>query len=122
MSIGGLILGTIISEILFVATKVLFINYLNMDNLIIKVVYFLVLVIITTAVVRRMGVLNYIECFFLAIVWLVVMILVDMLITSFLIGREMYHHIYFYFSYLVVPLAIILFHKALHVQARKSNS
>ena len=122
MTIAALFLGTIISEILFVATKVLFIGYLNMDNFIIKVVYFVVLTLITIAIVRRMGVIQYLECFFLAIVWLIVMVIVDLLITSSFIGWDMYKHIYFYFSYLVVVLAIIFFHKALHVEVRKSNT
>ncbi len=87
----------------------------------IKIAYFLALIIITIAVVRRMGVLNYLESFLIAIVWFVAMILVDMVITSFLIGRDMYTHLYFYLSYLVVLLSIIFFHKALHVQVRKAN-
>ena len=121
MTIASLLLGTIISEILFVLTKVVFIHYLNIDNVIVKTAYFLTLIIVTIAVVRRMGTINYLESFLIAIVWFITMILVDMAITSFLIGRDMYSHIYFYFSYLVVVLAVICFHKALHVQVRRSN-
>ncbi len=121
MTIASLLIGTIVSEILFVLTKVVFIHYLNIDNIMVKIAYFLALIIITIAVVRRMGVLNYLESFLIVIVWFVTMVLVDMAITSFLIGRDMYSHLYFYLSYLVVLLSIIFFHKALHVQVRKAN-
>lgn len=121
MTIASLLLGTIASQILFVITKVIFIHYLNIDNLMVKIAYFLALIIITIAVVRRMGTINYLESFLLVVVWFVTMVLVDMAVTSFLIGREMYSHLYFYLSYLAVLLAIILFHKALHVEVRKGN-
>lgn len=121
MTILALLLGTIVSEVLFVLTKVIFINYLDIDNFIVKVSYFVVLIIITTAVIRRMGVINYLECFFTAILWFIVMILVDMSITSYLIGKDMFSHIYFWLSYLAVVLAVILFHKALHVEVRRGN-
>ncbi len=121
MTIFALVLGTIASEILFVLTKVIFIHYLNIDNFFIQLMFFLVLIILTTAVVRRMGILNYLECFFLSTVWVVVMLLVDMAVTSTLIGREMYHHIYYWLSYLMIVLSVIFFHKALHVQVRNAN-
>lgn len=121
MSITSLFVGTVVSEILFVLTKVIFIHYLNIDILGVKIAYFLFLIVFTIAIVRRMGVINYIECFFLMIVWIVVMTLVDMAVTTPLIGREMYHHAYFYWSYLAVFLSILFFHKALHVQVRKAN-
>ena len=122
MNIASLVIGTIVSEVLFVLTKVIFINYLDIDNLVVKILFFVVLIMITTAVIRRMGVINYLECFFTAIVWLIIMILVDMAITSALIGREMYHHVYFWLSYLAVVLSVILFHKALHVEVRRGNA
>ncbi len=122
MNIASLVIGTIVSEVLFVLTKVIFINYLDIDNLVVKILFFVVLIMITTAVIRRMGVINYLECFFTAIVWLIIMILVDMAVTSVLIGREMYHHVYFWLSYLAVVLSVILFHKALHVEVRRGNA
>lgn len=122
MTIGKLVVGTIVSEILFIFTKVIFINYLNIDNFIVKLLYFVALIVVATAVIRRMGVINYIECFFTAIVWLFFMLLADLAITATLIGRDMYTHVYFWLSYLVPPLAIIFFHKALHVEVRRGNA
>jgi hypothetical protein len=121
MTIASLVIGTIISQILFVLTKVIFIHYLAIDLLVIKIAFYVALVLITIAVVRRLGTLNYLESILLCIVWFFTSVLVDMAITSFLIGREMYSHVYFYISYLIILIAIMVFHKALHVEVRKSQ-
>jgi hypothetical protein len=121
MTIASLLLGTIISQILFVLTKVFFIGSLNMDNLVVVVLFYTALVLETIVVVRRMGVLNYIEAFFLAFVWLFTLLVVDFIVTSNWIGRDIYTTLNYWLTYLVIILALLIFHKKLHVQVRKSQ-
>jgi hypothetical protein len=121
MTIASLLLGTIISQILFVLTKVFFIGSLNMDNLVVVVLFYTALVLETIVVVRRMGVLNYIEAFFLAFVWLFTLLIVDFIVTSNWIGRDIYTTLNYWLTYLVIILALLIFHKKLHVQVRKSQ-
>lgn len=122
MTIASLLLGTTISQILFVITKVVFLNQLNIDNLGVHIVFQVILAIITIAVVRRMGTLNYIESFFLTAVWFFTLLIVDFIVTATLIGRDMYTTWPYWISYIVILLSLILFHKKLHVQARKHNA
>lgn len=121
MTIASLLIGTIIGQLLFVATKVIFIHYLVIDLLMVKIAFFVAIILITIAVVRRMGTLNYLESILLCVVWLVVTILVDMAITSFLIGRDMYGHWYYYLSIVAILVSVMVFHKSLHVEVRKAN-
>ena len=93
-----------------------------MDNWIIVAILFAALVIETIAVVRRMGTLNYFESIFLVVVWFIVSLLVDLVITTMLTGRDVYTTLYFWLTYLVILLAVFLFHKKLHIEARKERS
>ncbi len=119
MTIPQLFFGTLISQILFVVAKVLFINVLNIDAVLIRLGLLLVIALITIATVRRMGTLNYLESFFLTILWLIFSLIVDLMITTAIVGREVYTTWYFWLSYLVLLLALILFHKKVHIAMRK---
>lgn len=120
MTIGKLFFGTILSQILFVISKVLFINVLNIDATLIRLALLLVTVLITTAVVRRLGILNYLESFFLIILWLIITLIVDLIITTAITGREVYTTWYFWANYFVMLLSLFLFHKKAHIQMRKT--
>lgn len=122
MTIAALLVGTIVAHILFVVTKVFFINSLNMESWGIISAMYIVLAIITIAVSRRMGTLNYFEGIFLSLVWLGVSLLTDLVITTSLTGRDVYGTIYFWLTYLVISIVVFVFHKKLHVEARKEIS
>lgn len=122
MTIGILLIGTIISQILFVITKVFFIHSLNLDSWVIMTGFYAALVVITIAVVRRMGTLNYIESFFLAFVWLITTLVVDYVILTKFVGWDFYHAWYYWLTHVAVIVALITFHKKLHVQVRKANA
>ena len=119
MTIAKFLTGVFASQILFIITKIIFINYLNIDSYFFIAVMWIVLSAITIAIVRRMGVLNYFESFFIAVVWTVFSLVLDLLITTAVTGRDVYRTYYFWLSYLLVILVIIIFHKKAHVQMRR---
>lgn len=119
MTIARMLLGVISSQILFVITKVVFINILNIDSALIRYGMWVAIALIAIAVVRRMGVLNYLENIFLIIVWLITSLIVDYVITTSIVGREVYHTWYFWLAYGVMIIAMFIFHKKSHVEIRK---
>ena len=121
MTITSLLIGTIIGQVLYVITKIVFIDYLNFDSAIIFWLFFILIIVETIAVVRRMGVLNLFESLFLSGVWLVVSLLVDLVITTSVLGRESYSHIYFWLTYVLMVVVIMGFHKKAHIEARKAR-
>lgn len=119
MTIARMLLGIIGSQALFVITKVIFITVFNVDNAFIRYGMWVAIALIAIAVVRRMGVLNYLENIFLIVVWLITSLVVDFVITTFITGRDVYKTWYFWIAYVVMALAMFLFHKKSHVELRK---
>lgn len=120
MTIGKFLSGLIISQILFVIVKVIFIHYLNIDSYFFIALMWIVLSVVAIAIVRRMGVLNYFEAFFIAAVWTIASLIVDFIITTSVIGRDVYSTSYFWLTYLLIIVVVIMFHKANHVEIRKA--
>lgn len=121
MTIASLLIGTFASQVLFVLIKIFFIGSLDMDNGLIMAAYYTALVLVTIAVVRRMGILNYVESIFLVGVWFFTILIVDYVITASFIGWDIYKIWTYWLSILVILLSVMIFHKALHVQVRRAN-
>ncbi len=121
MTIASLLIGTFASQVIFVLLKVFFINSLDLDNWVVMTVFFLALIITTIAVIRRMGILNYIESIFLVVVWFITTLIVDVAITAQIVGYDIYKTWYYWLTFVAIILAMMIFHKKLHVQVRHSN-
>ncbi len=120
MKLDQLILKTVIVQVLLMITKVIFFRFLNTDLLPILILYYFILAVISIAVVRRLGVLNYFEGILVTIIWLVLNILIDLLITQAIIDNGVFSNVHFWISYLVLPLTVLIFHKKAHVETRKA--
>lgn len=120
MKLDQLLIKTTIVQFLLFALKVIFFKYLNIDLWPILILYYLILAAIAIAVVRRLGVLNYFEAILLTIIWLVLNILIDLLLTQAIIAGGVFSNLHFWISYLVLPMAMLIFHKKQHVQTRKA--
>lgn len=120
MKLDQLIIKTIIVQVLLMVTKVIFFKFLNIDLLPILILYYLILAAISIAIVRRFGALNYFEAILVTIIWLVLNILIDLLITQAIIDNRVFSNGHFWISYLVLPLVVLIFHKKAHVETRKA--
>ncbi len=121
MTIGSLIAGTLVSQILFAVLKIFFIGSLNIDNNLIWAAFFMALMIVTIAIVRRLGILNYVESFFLAAVWTIAALIVDYVVTVNFLTLDMYQTWTYWLTHIIIILTIIIFHKSIHVEVRKAN-
>lgn len=119
MTLGKYLFTTLIAQVLFILTKLVFIQYLNIESTTFVVLFWLCLAVISIAIVRRIGILNYFESFFLAFTWTLVALFLDLMITTTITGRAVYSTGYFWLSYAVVAIAIVIFHKKAHVEIRK---
>lgn len=122
MTVASLLLGTIISQILFILTKVFFMGSMNLESWVVVLIFYIALALETIAVVRRMGVLNYIESLFLVGVWVITTLIADFLITANWVGRDIYGSWQYWFTHVVIILALLIFHKKLHVEVRKAST
>lgn len=121
MTIASLLIGTFTSQVILVLLKVFFFRSLDLGNNLVIALFYFAFVIVTIAIVRRLGILNYIESIFLSAVWLITSLLVDVVITATVVGYDMYQTWTYWLSLLVMIIVIISLHKKQHVQVRKAS-
>jgi hypothetical protein len=120
MQFVPLFLATLFGLGVLTASKTFAFNYLNLDLIWLQVVFGLWLAAVTTAAVRRIGVITYFECFLLMFIWLMFGFLIDVVVTANLVTDSIYTNINWYGSHVVILLSIFLFHKKLHIETRKT--
>jgi hypothetical protein len=74
--------------------------------------------IIIVAIVRRFGVINYIEAFFLMFLWTVGNLFLDLALLSNYTGTSIFYKPDYWASLLVLNVGIFVFHKKRHVAVR----
>ncbi len=120
MTPAQLILKTLFMQVFLIIIKVIFFGFLNVTLLPILIIYYLLLAAAAIALIRRFGPINYFEAFLAMILWVIISLVSDLIITSSIIGREVYSDWHFWLSYGVVLLAMLIFHKKQHVEVRKA--
>ena len=120
LTLGQLVSKTIILYAILVITKVVFFTYLNIDLWPILILFYVVVAATAIAVVRRFGDINYFESFLILLVWIVVGLLVDVIITSKLVGDGFFTNKHEWLSYIAVIAAVLVFDRKEHVATRKA--
>lgn len=98
---------------------VVFDKYLNLNSSINNYVLWFVIVVFTTACVRRLGVINFLEGILTACVWLFFRMFFDILVTAPLLGLGIYKTVQLWVSYALIVVVIFFLHKKRHVHIRK---
>lgn len=111
-------LGFVIA-ILTAFLELVFLNVLNPEALGIKILFWVLLGVVSIALVRRLGVLQYLESFFVILSWLVFSLIVDALFTQQFVAAGFWTNVAVWIGRLVSALAILFFHKKRHVEIRK---
>src|SRR5688572_3605961 len=119
MTFTKLVIFTVLVIVLTTFAKLLFINVLDIGNIYIVYLFWLVILAVTIACTRRLGVLNYLESFLVMGLWLFLSLLFDMLVVAAIAGTDIYKHLYLWISFAVMLGGIFLFHKKRHVELRK---
>lgn len=114
-------LGLILSLLAAVA-KIIFLNGLNQELAAVQYGFWLFIVLLTVACVRRLGVINYLEVVMTLFVWFGVMLVVDLLLTASFVGLEVFTTFNIWIANILVPVSVWLFHKKRHVQIRKEHA
>jgi hypothetical protein len=84
--------------------------------------YWSVLALVGIAMVRRLGILNYLEAAFVAVVWFVFNVFFDLLIASRFLGLRMFGQWQLWAGYLIFMLSVFLFHRKRHVEIRREQA
>lgn len=113
------LLYSFLQLIIFTLLKIWFFNSQIFANSgIQQIAFWAVLVVISAALIRRMGIMNYLESFFTIIVWFLAGMLLDLIITSAYTGLGIFYRKDYWAGFLVMAIAVFLFHKKRHVYLR----
>lgn len=120
MNASRFLIGILFSAVLFGIVKFFSVSFFGFDGIASLMVFYALIVIVSAAVCRRMGVLNYFEAMLIAVVWMIFSLLFDYYLTVPAIGKPTFVYWQFWLAYPVSAVAVLLFHKKAHVQARKA--
>jgi len=120
MFVGFFLYGLIFS-LLIALGKVFYLDFLDNSDGLVKILYLLYMAVIGTATIRRLGPINYLECFLVMGVWCIFGILGDILVTAFISGIKVYTTWFLWIGYPTAMIAQLLFHKKVHMIAKKER-
>lgn len=110
---------TFFQWLFFLGLKILYFKWEVFGNsLVSDSVYFFLIAVVAAAMVRRFGIINYLEGLFVMIFWFLVDACLDLLITAFILGLGMFLKWQLWVGYFVMMLVVLAFHKKRHVQIR----
>lgn len=84
--------------------------------------YFLLAMVIAAALVRRLGVINFLEAIMVMILWFAMDALLDLLFTAFILGLAMFGWWQLWAGYFFMLFAIFFFHKKRHIHIRHEQA
>lgn len=111
--------GFILAAVLVVLKTVFFGYFTWEDTAALHYVYWGVAALLTPALVRRLGVITILEAMVVAVLWLVMEIIGDLIIAAPIAGWRVLVDSNFAIGYLIPPVIIFMFHKKRHVHVRK---
>ena len=110
---------SLLQWIILTALKVAYFRELVFSGVTLDYAYWIVTIIAVIALVRRLGVVNYFEAIFILILWFIGDLLLDLVITSGIVGLSMFSRWQLWAGYFLMMLFIFSCHKKRHVAIRK---
>lgn len=111
----GLLLGIIMS-----AVKIFFYQSFNWEEgTTVHYIFWLLAACISVALIRRLGIISFLEAIVVSGVWIFMHVLIDLLITASVVGIRVFIDIPFLIGYFIIIVAMFIFHKKRHVHIRR---
>ena len=82
------------------------------------IVFWSATIVITAALVRRLGVINYMEAIFIMFLWTIADAFSDLVITSVITGLDIFSNPNYWYGLGIMNVVIFLVHKKRHVHVR----
>lgn len=119
MTIRSFFFITLLQWIFFTILKVYFLKYSLFGNVGLQILVFWGLVmVLSAAMVRRLGIINFFESVFIILVWVVGGMLVDLIVTSVYTTTQIFRNFPLWTAYGLEAFAIFAFHKKRHIIIR----
>jgi len=122
MTIGKLFYLSFLQWLLLTIIKIAYFKDFLFTGGIANVLYWLFTAIVAIAIVRRLGVMNFLEAIFVLIFWFLMDLFLDLVITAIFTGISIFREWQLWFGYLILVLVVFAFHKKRHIQIRKEHA
>lgn len=119
MTIRKFYLIFLVQLVLFVFLKIQFYNHFDYQDGSSQLMYWAIIAVATTILVRAIGVLNYLEAIYTAIFWFVPGLIVDLIVTSVWTGLAIFSSGFLWIGYCVMMFFVFATHKRRHVHIKK---
>ena len=83
-----------------------------------EIFFWIVTALVAIVFTLRLGIINFLEAFFAIFVWVVGGLFLDLIITSKFTGLAIFSKVSYWIGYIVVGVAVLLFHKKRHIAVR----
>lgn len=103
------------------ALRFLFYGRMDYHDVILRFVYWIAIAVMVTALVRRLGVINYLEAIFIAFIWLAVNLLLDLFVMVSLVGTGIFNASSLWIGYVVMAIFVFAMHRKRHVAIRRGE-
>lgn len=122
MTFRKFIFFTVLQWILLLVLKAMYFKWETFGNVWTSdLAYFVLAVVVATALVRRFGVINYLEAIFVMFFWFLTDILLDFFVVMPILGSSMFSKWQFWAGHFVIMFSIFSFHKKRHLHIRKEQ-
>lgn len=111
--------GLTLAAVLVILKTVFFGFFTWEDTALLHYIYWGVAAVLTPALVRRLGVITILEAMVVAVLWLVMEVVGDVILAAPIAGWRVLVDSNFAVGYLIPPVTIFMFHKKRHVHVRK---
>lgn len=122
MTIKRYLAVTFIQLIVLMALKVVFYRVFSFANPYVEICYWIATLLAAFFLVRKVGVIHYLEAFFTAGFWSVLDLIFDSFVTLPLAGAPIFSTRVLWIGYGLLILAVILVHKKRHVHIRQGQT
>lgn len=111
MTAKSIILTTAGLLILLSVVKYVFIQFFDLTQWYMVALFLLAIILVTTGVVRRTGILNHFEVIIGFVLWAPLVFLWDFIMLSPFFGYDIFRHLYMWLGYAVMLFSIAVFRK-----------
>lgn len=111
--------GLILTVVLVIVKTILFGWFAWADSLMLHLFYWILVDVLSVALVRRLGVITLLESLIVVVLWLFLELMGDILVSGPVAGFAVLVDANFAVGYVVLVAGMLLFHKKRHVQRRR---
>lgn len=89
------------------------------NNAIVHYLFWGIGFVLSTALIRRLGIITFLEAIVVIGVWLFLCLFFDLIVTASIVGFKIFLNLNFLLGYLFIIIGMFFFHKKKHVHTRK---